>query len=427
MPGTKVRSAKKAQRLVRKRETCRSCGGRDLTMFLSLGEVPLANAFLKTADLSRPEKRFPLEVYWCSDCALVQLLHVVDPRVLFSRYLYRTGTNATISSHNAELARAVVARVKLQPNDLVTEIASNDGSLLQHFRMMGIRTLGVEPATNIARLARQEGITTLNKFFNLECAARIERRYGRVPVVIANNVLAHVDDTVGFLSACKAILSEHGRVVVEVPYLRELLKQLQYDTIYHEHLCYFSITALMRLYEAAGLAIEHVDHMDIHGGSLRIWARHRDSAGHGAGVRQAGEQEAAAGITKLPALAQFADRVARNRETLRNLLTGLRMQGKTVVAYGAPAKGNTLLCYTGVGAEEIPYTVDRSALKQGLHLPGSHIPIQPLERILTDQPDYVLILAWNFAPEIIRDLDLYRQRGGKFILPIPEPKIVSAA
>jgi SAM-dependent methyltransferase len=416
-----------ATELMARRTSCRACGGTRLASFLTLGEVPLANAFLTVDQLGQPEPRFPLEVFFCEVCSLVQLLHVVNPEVLFSNYLYRTGTNQTIARHNSGLAQAVVGKLGLTAKDLVVEVASNDGSLLQCFRERGTRTLGVEPARNIARLATEAGIETLNEFFNAECAAKIAGRYKPAAAVIANNVLAHVDATVEFLRACRDTLRPGGRIVIEVPYLVEMLERLEYDTIYHEHLCYFSVTALMRLFAEAGLAIEHIDRVEIHGGSLRIWGIHAREGEHGDAVLQMAEQERSAGLSRLETYREFARRTEDNRRKLLALLGRLKGEGKKIVGYGAPAKGNTLLCYCGIGTDLLPYAVDRSPLKVGLHTPGSHIPVVPFDRILEDQPDYVLILAWNFAPEIIESLKSYAVKGGQFILPIPEPKIVERA
>jgi SAM-dependent methyltransferase len=406
------------------RDTCRACSGRNLKKFLDLGEVPLANSFLTPEQLKDPEPRYPLEVYFCADCSLVQLVHVVNPEVMFSNYLYRTGTNATIVQHNRELSRSVVEAVPLGAKDLVVEIASNDGSLLGAFREHGVRTLGVEPATNIAALARAAGIDTINEFFTADVAARIVREHGPAGAVLANNVLAHVDATSDFLAACCALLSPKGRVVIEAPYLAEMLSRFEYDTIYHEHLCYFGVGPLMRLFERAGLELERVDRVEIHGGSLRLWGRSATGAGHGAQVISMAEDERRAGFGELGTYRLFAEHVARNREQLLDILRGWRAEGKTVVGYGAPAKGNTLLCYCGIDTSLIPWTVDRSPLKIGMLCPGSHIPVFPVERLLAEPPDYVVLLAWNFATEIIEFLKPCRDRGTRILLPIPEPRII---
>jgi novobiocin biosynthesis protein NovU/D-mycarose 3-C-methyltransferase len=406
------------------RDTCRACGSRNLAEVLSLGEVPLANAFLREADLRRPEPRFPLIVYFCPECWLLQLRHVVHPEVLFSNYLYRTGTNVTIARHNAALAGAVVGRLGLKPQHLVVEIASNDGSLLACFRDQGPRTLGVEPAQNIAALAREAGIETINEFFNEEVARKIIASHGRASAVLANNVLAHVDDTVGFLRACRALLAPEGRVIVEAPYLAEMLGRFEYDTIYHEHLCYFGVRPLMRLFEAAGMELEQVDRVEIHGGSLRLWGRATTGLGHGPQVLEMAEAERRAGFGELATYRVFAETVAHNRERLLDMLRGWRTEGKKVAGYGAPAKGNTLLCYCGIDTTLVPWTVDRSPLKIGMYTPGGHIPIYPTEKLLEERPDVVFLLSWNFAEEILEFLRPLREQGTRVLIPIPEPRLI---
>jgi len=410
--------------VIHKRSTCRSCGGARLARVLDLGEVPLANAYLREEQLAQPEPRFPLEVYFCQDCALLQLLHVVSPEALFSNYLYRTGTNQTIAAHNAALAAAVAEQGGLGAQDLVAEVASNDGSLLSCFQKRGVRVLGIEPARNIAQIAREAGIETVNEFFSPAVAERVVAQHGPAAAVLANNVLAHVDGTVEFLASCRRLLRPGGRVVMEAPYLVEMLERVEYDTVYHEHLCYFSVTALLRLFAEAGLALERMDRVEIHGGSLRMWARAADAAGHGAAALEMAGQEKARGLGALAAYESFAGRVERQRGQLLSLLRGWRKEGKRVAGYGAPAKGNTLLCYCGIGSDLIPYTVDRSPLKVGLYTPGSRLPILPVEHLRKDPPDFILILAWNFAAEIMADLRWFRERGGRFVLPIPEPVVV---
>ncbi len=409
---------------VQVRSSCRSCGSTDLERFLNLGEVPLANAFVSPADRSKPEPTVPLEVYYCCGCSLIQLRHVVRPEVLFSHYLYRSGTNATIFDHNERLATQVIQGLQLTPEDLVVEAASNDGSLLTCFRQRGIRVLGVDPAQNLAELARLAGVETWADFFHAAVAERIRKEKGPARVVIANNVLAHVDEPVGFLTACHSALAPGGFVVVEVPYLAEMLEHLEYDTIYHEHLCYFSVTALVRLFERSGVHLHRVDRIPIHGGSLRLWASEAEPGGQDDSVQMLLTQERACGLDRLEPYMEFAYRVEQNRRRLTDLLADLRAQGKSVAGYGAPAKGTTLLNYCGLTEEDIPYTVDRSELKVGKLTPGGRIPILPVETIFQRQPDFVLILAWNFAAEIMDFLQPYRARGGRFILPIPEPKIL---
>jgi hypothetical protein len=408
-----------------KRRSCRACGEDDLHLFLSLGRMPLANAFLRSPAEFADEPAYPLDVYFCQTCSLVQLLDVIAPEVLFRNYIYVTGTSETIEAHNVQYAQTVVDLLGLGTNDLVVEIASNDGSLLKCFQQHNVRTLGVEPATNIAEQARARGVSTINQFFNSTLARELRETYGPAKAVIGNNVLAHVDETQDFLRGCRELLDENGLVVIEVPYLGDLIDRLEYDTIYHEHLCYFSLNALLRLCSQIGLSIVRLDHVPVHGGSLRIYAgqkgRHN---GHAESALLMAEKETTAGLTDLARYEQFAAEVSQSRHTLLELLDYLERKGKRVAAYGAPAKGNTLLNYCGIDQRLVSFTVDKSALKVGLYTPGTRIPVLPVSTLLERQPDYALILAWNFADEIIRQQSEYRARGGRFIIPVPEAKVV---
>jgi hypothetical protein len=396
-----------------------------LRPFLSLGPTPLANAFLQAPSEFAAEPFFPLDVYYCDVCSLVQLLDVIDPEVLFRNYIYVTGTSQTIASHNAAYAREIVDLLQLGPDNLVVEIASNDGSLLKCFQQHGVRTLGIEPATNIASLASTQGIETVNEFFDETVASEIRRRYGPASAVVANNVLAHVDQTGSFLRACKRLVAPQGLVMIEVPYLRDLLDRLEYDTVYHEHLCYFSLITLMRLCDAAVLSITRVDHVPVHGGSLRIYAAPREQVGqHAARVLKFAQEERQVGLAQFERYQRFAADVEQNRAALTELLGCLKNRGKTIAAYGAPAKGNTLLNYCGLGTRLIEYVVDKNPLKVGLYTPGMHIPVLPVATLLERQPDYVLILAWNFAEEIMLQQQAYYERGGRYIIPIPEPRVI---
>lgn len=407
-----------------RRTTCRACGGTDLHPFLSLGPMPLANAFPRSPADFADEAVYPLDVTFCGTCSLIQIVDVVDPEVLFRDYIYMTGTSETIRAHNLAYAQALVDELGLNRADLVVEAASNDGSLLKCFKAHGVRTLGVEPATNIALLASADGIETVNTFFHSATALTLRATYGRARVVIGNNVLAHVDEPSDFLRGCHDLLTEDGRVVVEVPYLGDLLDRLEYDTIYHEHLCYFSVSALLRLCAAAGLSVVRVDHMPIHGGSLRLHAaRQARQPRHAEAVLAWAEAERRAGLTSLDRFTQWAAAVQAQRAALRSLLATLAGEGRSLAAYGAPAKGNTLLNYCGIDTELIPYTVDKSPLKVGRFTPGTHIPVLPVATLLERHPDYVLILAWNFADEIMQQQAEYRRRGGRFILPIPNPRL----
>jgi len=409
----------------RRRETCRACGTKNLKLFLSLGPTPLANSFLKTPDEFAAEQSFPLDVHFCETCSMVQIPDVIDPEILFRNYIYVTGTSETIAEHNRRYARTVCEMQKLGADDLVVEVASNDGSLLHCFQERGVKTLGVEPATNIAEIARGKGVETVNLFFNSSTALQVREAYGPAKAVIGNNVLAHVDDTQDFLRGCKEVIGPDGLVIIEMPYLGDLLDRSEYDTIYHEHLCYFSVNSLIRLCDAVGLSIVEMDHVTIHGGSLRMYAGHKEThQRHSAKVLGWAEEEAIAGMTSFGRYQQLAANVEKSRQTLVGLLESLKAQGKTVAGYGAPAKGNTLLNYCRINTDLLPYTVDKNPMKVGLYTPGMHIPVLPVSTLLERQPDYVLILAWNFAEEIMKQQWDYRSRGGQFIIPIPELMVV---
>ncbi len=415
-----------ASSVCRKRTSCRLCGGGRLELFLSLGPMPLANSFLATPEEFAAEPRFPLDVYFCEDCWLVQLLDVVNPEVLFSHYVYLTGTSETMRSHFRSYADALVRLLGLNSQDLVVEVASNDGSLLKEFQRWGVRTLGVEPAANIAAKACAEGVPTVDRFFNGELARRLREVYGPARAVVANNVLAHVDDPVDFLRGCATLVNEDGLVVWEVPYLQELIAHLEYDTIYHEHLSYYSVAALARLAETAGLGIVRVERLPVHGGSLRMYAAPRGAGEHSADVLALAEQERRQGLHELGRYRRFAVEVARNRDAVRGFLESLRSAGHTLGGYGAPAKGNTLLNYCGLDVRLLPFTVDRNPWKVGRYTPGMHIPVLPVSALLERRPDYVLILAWNIAGEIVAQQTDYVRAGGRFLVPIPQPKVISA-
>jgi len=404
-----------------KRTCCRACEGERLTPFLALGSQPLANAFLASTEEFAQEASYPLDVYFCESCSLVQLVDVIDPEVLFRNYIYVTGTSDTIARHNVAYARTVVDWLGLGPRDLVVEAASNDGSLLKEFKALGVCTLGVEPAANLAELARQNGIATEARFFNSDTARGLRQSYGKAKAVVANNVLAHVDDTIDFLRGARDLLAHGGMVVFEVPYLVELLDRLEYDTVYHEHLCYFSVMALQKLCESAGLGIARIDRVPVHGGSLRVYAAAQ--TGHGADAMEMAEAERRAGLDSIARYRKFAADVEKSRDLLRRLLSDLRSEGRSIAAYGAPAKGNTLLNYCGIDTTFLPFTVDKNERKVGLHTPGMHIPVRPVSALLEEQPDGVLILAWNFASEIMSQQEAYRARGGCFITPVPEPVV----
>jgi SAM-dependent methyltransferase len=397
-----------------------------MVSILSLGSTPLANALLTAEQLDAPEAAYPLELVYCPGCALVQITATVPPEKLFREYFYLSSFSDTMVRHAEEIASRLTAERGLGANSLVVEIASNDGYLLQFYKRAGIPVLGVEPATNIARVAEQErGIPTLCEFFGDDLAERLRSEGRRADVIHANNVLAHVADLNGFVRGVSRLLKENGIAVVEVPYVREMIDGCEFDTIYHEHLCYFSLTALDRLFRSHGLVITNVERLAIHGGTLRVFAARLDAAEPvGERVRSLLEEEAAWGVGDASFYLGFGAKVARLREDLLSLLGELKSKGKRVAVYGASAKGSTLLNYFGIGREMLDFVVDRSTVKQGYYTPGTHLLIRPPEALLEEMPDYVLLLTWNFADEILSQQAEYRQRGGRFIIPIPEVRVV---
>ena len=401
---------------------CRSCGAAGLETVLSLGCTPLANDLREAP--GDPEETWPLELAVCTECALAQLTVTVPPERLFSDYAYHSSFSDTMLAHAAELAARVGKARRLGPRSLVVELASNDGYLLRHYRAAGVKVLGIDPAANVVEVARERGVPTLCEFFGAELAERLREEGLEADVVHAHNVLAHVADLNGFVAGIARLLKVTGRAVVEVPYVGDLLDGCEFDTIYHEHLCYFSATALDRLWSRHGLELVDVARVPIHGGSLQQWVALAGESKRSPSVGALLRAEAAAGLDGPEAYRGFATRVEGVRDRLVALLRELKAGGARLAAYGASAKGATLLSYAGVGRDLLDYVVDRSPYKQGRYTPGGGLPIHPPERLAIDVPDYVLLLTWNFADEIFEQQAEYRRRGGRFIVPIPEPRVV---
>jgi 2-polyprenyl-3-methyl-5-hydroxy-6-metoxy-1,4-benzoquinol methylase len=413
-----------AEALGRACTSCRICEGSVLERFLDLGSQALANRFLKPGRESEPEPRFPLDVQFCAACGHVQLGYVVSPEVLFRDYIYVSSTSDTMPKHFAEYA-AEVALSHVKPGSLVVEVASNDGCLLRAFRGKDVRTLGVEPATNIAKIANEAGVPTLNEFFSEAIAKKVRSEHGPAAAIIGNNVLAHVDGIHDFVRGLEALLAPDGTVFVEVPHLVHLVRRREFDTIYHEHLSYFSLGTLQELFRRFGMRVVDVKRVPVHGGSIRVYVRREAFAGEpSAEVAAVLAEERALGLDRPETYRTFAREVAQLRGELVALLSDLKAKKKRLAGYGAPAKGNTLLQYCGIGRDLLDFIVDRSPMKQGLLTPGTHVPIEPPEELLRRQPDAVLLLAWNFADEVLKQQAEYRSRGGSFVLPVPAPRIL---
>ena len=407
--------------------TCRSCGGSRLKLCLSLGRTPLANSLLRADQLEEPEPTFPLDLEFCPDCTLVQLRESVPPESLFREYFYFSSFSDTMLRHAEKLARRTIAERALGPSSLVIEAASNDGYLLQYYKAAGIPVLGIEPAHNIARVARERhGITTLEEFFTTDFARQLVDEGKRATVFHGHNVLAHVPDLHGFVDGIRTILDEaSGVAIMEVPYVEPLIQNLEFDTIYHEHLWYFSLTALDKCFAQHDLIIADVELVPIHGGSLRIYAvPSQRRTERKASVDILLRREIERGITEWPYYSQYERRVRTLADSLRVCLVNLKKKGHRIAGYGASAKGSTLLNYCGIGGDLLDYIVDRSSVKQGLHAPGTHLRIYHPDKLMETRPAYVLMLVWNFLDEILAQQAAYRAAGGRFIVPIPEVRVL---
>jgi len=402
---------------------CRSCGSAQLAPILSLGRTPLADRLLTAAMLSAPDMTVPLDVVLCRACSLVQITATVDPALLFGGdYPYFSSVSETLLAHARINADELMARHDLGPDNLVVEVASNDGYMLRNFTARGIPVLGIDPAKGPAAAANRIGVPTLNRFFGRELARSLVAEGRAADLVIANNVLAHVADLNGFVAGIATLLKPDGLAVLEMPYLADLIDHCEFDTIYHQHLCYFSLTALDHLFRRHGLVIGDVRRLAIHGGSLRLYVGRE--VGPGPAVRRLLFEERTHGLDRPEAYATFAGQVEAVCQRLRNVLAERKARAERLAAYGAAAKATTLLSYCGFGRETLDYVVDCNPYKHGRYMPGNRLPILPASRLLEDQPDAVLLLTWNFVEEILAQQAEYLRRGGVFIVPIPEPHVL---
>ena len=411
------------KQLYKKIKRCRICNSKNLIKYLSLGKTPLANSFIEPKNINKKELKFPLEVLYCKNCSLSQLSIVVNPKLLFSKYVYRSSISKTFQNHCAKMAEKVIKMIKSYKNELVVDIASNDGCLLKQFKNIGFKTLGVEPAKNLADIANLNGIETISSFWSIATAKKNLKNYGKAKVITATNILAHVDDLNKFLKAVNILLKKDGLFIVEVPYLYHLLTKNEFDTIYHEHLSYFLVKPLKKLYENNDLYIIKIEKYPIHGGSLRIYAS-KNNLKEDTSVREFLNFENKNKLYDINTYKNFHKEVKKIKKDFLKLLNQLKNKKKKVVAYGASAKGNTLLNYCGINKNLISFTVDDTPEKQNKFAPGSKIPIKDASYLEKEKPGYIVLLAWNFAKEIMQKTEEYRKRGGKYIIPIPEVRVV---
>ena len=405
---------------------CRFCGTLLRLTFVDLGMSPLSNSYLRPEHLSQMEPFYPLHARVCSRCFLVQLEQFAGPENIFADYAYFSSYSDSWLRHARKYAEEMIEHRQLGSNNLVVEIASNDGYLLQYFQAKGVRVLGVEPARNVAQAAEEKGIPTLARFFGTRTAQDLLAQGDQADLIVANNVLAHVPDLKDFVAGLKMLLKPDGILTLEFPHLLRLIEACQFDTIYHEHFSYFSFCTAEKIFAKHGLTVFDVQEFPTHGGSLRLFVCHAGTNSRPLhdSVLHLREREIMAGLSEIETYNRFGEKVRETKRALLDLLIGIKRAGKSVAGYGAPAKANTLLNYCGIGRDFLDYTVDISPHKQGLFLPGTHIPIFHPDEIRRTHPDYVLILPWNLREEIIGQIADVRQWGGRFVIPIPTAEVI---
>ncbi len=405
--------------------TCRFCATPLEHEFVNLGLSPISNAFVEPERASEDEAFYPLHAFVCGQCFLVQLEEFESPDEIFSDYAYFSSYSDSWLAHARKFVHGAAERFALNEDSLVIEVASNDGYLLQYFKELEVPVLGIEPASNVAEVSRAAGIDTIDEFFGVALASRLRDEGRTCDLLVGNNVLAHVPDINDFVGGLKIVLAKNGVLSMEFPHLLKLIQQTQFDTIYHEHFSYLSLLTVQKIFRHHGLEVFDVEELTTHGGSLRVFAQHPEGKQPlGEAVSKVLLDESNAGLDSLQGYQNFSEKVAKVKNDLLSFLASANADNKTVVGYGAPAKGNTLLNFCGVGPDSIQYTVDRSPHKQDKLLPGTHIPVHAPETISDTKPDYVLILPWNLQEEIVQQLSHIQEWGGKCVVPIPELRVL---
>lgn len=413
------------KKLYRKSNKCLICGSKKLTLYLSLGNQAPANSYLTKSELTQKEFKAPLKVYFCNNCNLAQLLHIVNRSHIYNDYAYFSSTSPMLVKHFEDYAKEVFHRFPIQAKQLVVDIGSNDGVLLKPFKKLGARVLGIDPAKNIAQIANKQGIETIADFFSKDKVAKLIKKYGKAGIITSNNTLAHTDALHDILEGVKEFLDEKGVFVFEIQYLLDLLTHNEFDNTYHEHICFHAVRPLLYLLKMHGMEITDIIHTDTHGGGIMIFASHsRSSFPINKTVNKFLRNEKRFGLDKLSTYEKFAKRPPIVKKQLTKILLQLKKKGKKIVAYGASAKATTLLQYCNLGPRTIDYITDSTPSKQGRFTPGTHIPIVEPETLRSKTPDYIIITAWNYADNIMEKEKWFKEKGGKFIIPIPQPKIV---
>ena len=401
------------------------CKTEGLSLVLDLGQHPHSDFFPTEEELSGDVARYPLRLVACEECGLLQIDYFVDPTILYQKnYLYQSSTTETGKKHYIQMAREVCKKFAIPKGSLAVDIGSNVGVLLRGFKEEGMQVLGVDPAPNIAAIANERGIETIADFFTSALSKKIKVQYGEASIITGTNVFAHLHEVDDVTSGMRELLAESGVIVIEAPHALPLIERLEYDTIYHQHIAYLSVLPMQRYFKRMGLELFDVESLSIHGGTLRYFIGHKGAHKVSEAVARGIEEEKKSGLYKKSTLASFAKKVEEQKQALSGLLVGLKKEGKKIIALSTPAKGNTLLNYCNLDHTIIDFATEKNPLKIGRHTPGTHIPIYADERILKDMPDYALILAWNFSTEIMDNMQEFRDKGGKFIIPIPTPHIV---